>query len=423
MVHERHEKAREHGEGDAGSDLHEDGLIPVAKMPEAVQNCSFAPNHPEQAVCICDIANQLEPSEKDMIESCAVLSADSLKIISPWACGVHRETSKCVPVYDDKSFDDMDDHEEDDGEPVDCGDVAQSTWWLDHKEFYSSLFEVSDGEDGKQPGLQCRFFSKKHACLDTTVVSEDPKRPPFVKTLTKTGVDNWWSNVWSRSGEGKSISLQCGYDGRWEEPSAVETQQCAYSLRLKYLAKPGEYGPDEDQKRVLAFRQGEAKAQVEEYEGRYSLDQLWIFTDDGFIRSAADNSKCMTGWSPRAWFGKEGWGESPIYISPCKTGWGLDGDWEHKWWVGSEMAWDMREVQKAGTCVRPNSCCSLSHAKHSSHFGIVKLTGKYFLKFPHTANTRRVQRDDLKILKGMKMVLEDEENTIIDFWKPESNRD
>jgi len=419
MVHERDH----HNDDKGGGDFAEQDLIPVAKMKEAVQNCSVATKAPEQASCICDIANQLEMSEKDMIENCAALAQDALKVVKPWACAVHHETENCVPVYDDKSFDDMDEDDLDDDTSVDCGDVSQSTWWLDHKEFYSALFDIAEDESGEQSGLKCRFFSKKHECLDTTAVSSSPKRPPFIKTVSKTGVDSWWSNVWSREGTGKFVSLECGSDGRWVEPTAIDTQQCAYSLRLKYLAKPGQYGPDGDQKRVLAYQKNKERVQVEEYESRYSLDQLWVFDDDGFIRSAADTSMCMTGWSPNAWFGRDGWGESSIYMARCNEGWDIDGDWEHKWWIGQEMAWDMREVQKAGTCVRPNSCCSLSHAKHSSTLGFVKITGKYFLKFPHTENTRRVKIDDLKILKGLKMVLEDEENTIIDFWKPEVDRD
>jgi len=84
------------------------------------------------------------------------------------------------------------------------------------------------------------------------------------------------------------------------------------------------------------------------------------------------------------------------------------------------MAWDMRAVQKAGACVRPNSCCSLIHAKHSSTMKVPDpLTGAYFLKFPHTVETDRVKKDDLKILKSLKMVLEDEEHAVIDFWQPE----
>lgn len=163
-----------------------------------------------------------------------------------------------------------------------CGRIPEETWWQAHKDFYSKIFKVS-GAHGR---LECKFQNQEHKCFEKQVVDE--KMNAVDKLVRRT-----------------HLSLVCGQNGQWIEPTMIQTQSCAFPVGpklmmtrnwLEWIAGNAEVSQNQKEVgRVLTAASDSIRVQVQRLR-HYDAAQLWSFDKRGLIRSAQDPSKCLTAY-------------------------------------------------------------------------------------------------------------------------------
>lgn len=214
--------------------------------------------------------------------------------------------------------------------------------------------------------LKCKYRSKNHDCLKGS--------------YTKTSGLQSIIEVQKKKG----VSIQCGFDGQWKEPSNVERQSCAYPIVPKNLKRKDDKGQvidaGEKLNRVLTVvdEGGKKKVRAVPWTDGYDLNQLFVVDYSGLVRAVGTESKCLSGIDDdNLFFTKSGWLEGYLQLHECEKNGGVDD--EQIWWLGPDMGEFLRREENAGTCSIANSCCSLSFALTSKGTFSV---GKDFLTFP-----------------------------------------
>jgi len=328
-----------------------------------IGHCDKIEDAAKHALCICGIA--------DTEEKCGKLS-DNCK--DPWSCAVNPVSRTCGPIQPvaPQPTQKPKPKEEEKPQPKDCtGNVEDSEWWKAHQAYYSKLFKVGEHSakyGGSGAVLKCKYTSKSHDCLKGS--------------YTKTSGIQSIIEVQKKKG----VSIQCGFDGQWKEPSNVERQSCAYPIVPKNLQRKDEKGQiidaGEKLNRVLTVvdEGGKKRVRAVKWTDGYNLNQLFVIDHSGLIRAIGTESKCLSGMDEdNLFFTKSGWLEGYLQLHECEKNGGVDD--EQIWWLGPDMADFLRREEKAGTCSIPNSCCSLTYALTSK--GMSRAAGgKDYLTYP-----------------------------------------
>jgi len=335
------------------------------RIPDKIQECDKIEDAARHALCVCGNA---ETEEK-----CGELSD---KCRDPWSCAVNPVSKTCGPLQPvaPKPTPAPKPKEEEKPQPKDCtGQVEDSAWWGAHPAYYSKLFEVGK-QDAKYGGsgatLMCNYKSKNHPCL----------KGAYAKT---TGIQSI-VEVQKKKG----VSVKCGFDGKWQEPTNMERQTCAYPIVPKNLHRKDANGESIDAgeklNRVLTVvDDGEGqKVRALTWTDGYDLNQLFVVDYNGAVRALATENKCLSGIDDNNWiFTKSGWLEGYLQLHACDKNGGLDDD--QIWWLGPDFGRFLREDKKvnAGACAIANSCCSLTFAKTSRGWSWAS-GGMDYLTFP-----------------------------------------
>jgi len=365
-----------------------------------IKYCELITSVGERASCICDLANSATAQADKCTHLAEIVSKTTSNTAAPWSCAVHAGRKKTcapiAPVAPPPKKEAPKPKDEPKPQPKDCNDnVEDATWWRNHKDYYSALFDVADEKEldwelggmdyyaalhkveekngGHKKKLMCKFEGKDNDCLNT--VHESKKgHIQVVRTLAKQ----------------KGINIKCGSDGKWKEPSEAERQSCAYpivpkNLKRQSAAKGKVIDAGEKVNRVLTAEGDSAK--VINWDGGYNLNQLWVMMPDGLIRSLGKKGKCLSAVDPaNLILGKPNLLEAYLFLHDCEKN-GIPNE-KHVWWLGPDMAPFVRRTQAAQACGTANSCCSLSFAKSSQGFFFGHATGgKNYMTFPQIERT------------------------------------
>lgn len=257
-------------------------------------------------------------------------------------------------------------------QPVKCGDIRDSPWWLKNEDFYSILFPTfvvaSSEYGGAGATMGCRFASYESSCMHKYIVDR-------------------LYNIVGKVGKQKQIPMRCGPDGHWLEPTSIQTQTCAYPISPKKVRPRGGLQsllPSKVDGRALTLIDEELRIEMRPFD-RYNTQQHWVLDPYGFIRSAHNPTRCLTGLDvSNTWLHpKSKWLEDYLYVVPCNVPQARKVDAEdvkHGWQLDTSLATKVREG--GAKCRSDESCCSLTFKALSKKvLGLIS-TGAYYATFP-----------------------------------------